>query len=182
MTAIEVAGRPDMPTSLFTSLFEQQAGQPFSQTKVEATAAAIKDKAQCANVRIHVGAEANGVRIVFILQPLVSFGIFEFPGAQRFAYSRLVQVANYPTQTPFAAEDIESDRQALVAFFQQEGYFLAQVETKVDVDAAHNLANIVFQTKLGIPARFGAIDIADTTPEATAAMTHSLQTSAGSRP
>ncbi len=176
VTAIEVAGRPDLPSASFAFLFQQGVGQPFSQTNVQATAAAIKAKAQCRNVRIHVGAEAEGVRIVYILQPSVSFGIFEFPGAQRFPYSRLVQVSNYPTQTPFAAEDVESDRQALLAFFQQQGYFQAQVEAKVDVDATHNLANVVFETKLGKRAKFGEIDIADTTPESTAELTHSLRT------
>jgi outer membrane protein assembly factor BamA len=176
VTGIEVAGRPDSPTSVFTSLFELQAGQPFSQIRVQATAKAIQEKAQCTAVQIQVEAEESGVRVVFVLQPSVSFGIFEFPGAEQFPYSRLVQVANYPTQTPFDAEDVEKDRQALVTFFEQQGYFLAQVESQVDVDAAHQIANIVFQTKLGIRARFGPIDIADTTPEATAALTHGLQT------
>jgi outer membrane protein assembly factor BamA len=176
VTGIEVAGRPDSPTSVFSSLFELQAGQPFSQIKVQATAKAIQEKVQCTAVQIQVEAEESGVRVVFVLQPSVSFGIFEFPGAEQFPYSRLVQVANYPTQTPFDAEDVEKDRQALVTFFEQQGYFLAQVESQVDVDAAHQIANIVFQTKLGVRARFGPIDIADTTPEATAALTHGLQT------
>lgn len=176
VAALEVAGRPDEPTTQFTSLFEQQPGKPFAKAAVEATANALKEKSQCTAVRIHVEAEENGVRIVFVLEPAFYFGIFEFPGAERFAYSRLVQVANYPIQTPFDAEDVERDRQALVAFYQQQGYFQAQVDTHVDLDGPHQLANIVFQTKLGVAARFGAIDITDSTPEANAAMIKSLQT------
>src|ERR1700691_4847042 len=110
VTAIEVAGRPESTSSQFASLFVQQAGQPFSTDKVDRTAAALKAACKCEAVRVQVEAEANGVRVLFVLEPAVYFGIFQFPGAGRFPYSRLVQVANYPTQTPFVATDVEQDR------------------------------------------------------------------------
>jgi hypothetical protein len=39
--------------------------------------------------------EQDGVRVVFILQPAIYFGMYQFPGAERFSYARLIQVANY---------------------------------------------------------------------------------------
>jgi outer membrane protein assembly factor BamA len=176
ITAIEVAGRPQSAPSQFASLFLQQAGQPFSKDKVDRTAAALKSAAKCDAVRVQVEAEANGVRVLFVLEPAVYFGIFTFPGAERFPYSRLVQVANYPTQTPFNAAEVEQDRGALAKFFQQQGYFQSTVNAEVTLDAAHGLANAVFHVALGRPAKFGSIDIADTTSETNAALTHSLQT------
>jgi hypothetical protein len=46
-------------------------------------------------VQLQVDPEANGVRVLMIVEPAVWFGIFEFPGAERFPYSKLVQIANY---------------------------------------------------------------------------------------
>jgi outer membrane protein assembly factor BamA len=176
VTAIEVAGRPESASTQFASLFVQQSGQPFSKDKVDQTAAALKATGKCDGVRVQVEAEADGVRVLLVLEPAVYFGIFQFPGAERFNYSRLVQVANYPTQTPFVATDVEQDRQALATFFQQQGYFQSDVKAEVKVDSPHGLANIVFHVTLAHQAKFGVIDIVDTTPEDAAALAHSLQT------
>lgn len=176
VTAVEVAGQPQFPASQFTPLFLQRPGQPFSKDKVDRTAAALKDAAKCDSVRVQVEAEANGVRVLFVLEPAVYFGIFTFPGAGRFPYSRLVQVANYPTQTPFNAADVEQDRGALAKFLQQQGYFQSTVNAELRLDAQHGLANVVFHVALGRAAKFGSISIADTTSETSATLTHSLQT------
>jgi outer membrane protein insertion porin family len=176
VTAVEVAGRPQSTTAQFASAFAQQAGQPFSNENIGRTAAALKAASKCDSVRIQVEPEANGVRVLFVLEPAVYFGIFQFPGAQRFNYSRLVQVANYPVQTAFNEGDVEQDRQALATFFQQQGYFQSEVKADVEVDSEHGLANIIFRTKLGRQARFGVVDIADETPAQTEKLTHSLQT------
>jgi outer membrane protein assembly factor BamA len=176
VTAIVVAGRPQSTSSQIASQFVQKAGQPFSNDKVDRTAAALKAATDCETVRVQVEPDANGVRVSFVLEPAVYFGIFQFPGAQRFPYSRLVQVANYPAQTPFNADDVEQDRQSLAAFFQQQGFFKSVVNSEVSVDSQHALANISFPVSLGRQARFGALEFADTTPAEAASLDHSLQT------
>jgi outer membrane protein assembly factor BamA len=176
VTAVQVAGRPDSATSQFASSFAQAAGQPFSMEKVDQTAAALKAAANCESVRVQVEPEANGARVIFVLEPAVYFGIFEFPGAERFKYSRLVQVANYPTQTPFNAEDVEQDRVALSTFFRQQGYFQSDVKSEVEVDSQHGIANVVFHITLGRPAKFGIVEIADNLPEQAEPLVQSLQT------
>jgi outer membrane protein assembly factor BamA len=176
VTAVAIAGRPDLNSAQFASSFIQKAGQPYSGEQVNQSAVALKAAVHCDSVRVQVEPEANGVRVLFVLEPAVYFGIFQFPGAERFAYSRLVQVANYPTQTPFSAEEVEQDRQALVTFFQQQGYFEAEARAEVHVDSKHALANIVFAATLHRHARFGVVDIVDTTPELAAQLNRSLQT------
>jgi outer membrane protein insertion porin family len=126
-------------------------------------------------VQLQIEPEANGVRVLLIVEPAVWFGIFEFPGAERFNYSRLVQIANFPPQAPFNAGDVEKDSDALLRFFQQEGYFEAEVRPQVNLDTVHNLANVRFLVSLNRLAKFGAVAIADATPEEAARMSKSLQ-------
>jgi outer membrane protein assembly factor BamA len=159
VTSIEIAGQPNLNSAQFEPSFAQKAGQPFSKDKVNQTAAALKTQAKFQDVRIQVDPDANGVRVLLILEPAVYFGIYEFPGASVFPYSRLIQVANYPIQTPYNAAEVERDRKALETFYRQEGYFQAEVNSEVKVDSAHGIANIVFATKLGRKAKFGAVDI-----------------------
>jgi outer membrane protein assembly factor BamA len=176
VTAVEVAGRPRSAASAFDSLFAQKAAEPFSIDKVNATLAALKAKGDVTDVRVQVDAEANGVRILFILEPAVYFGLFQFPGAERFNYARLAQVANFQAQTPFNEADVEQDRDALLKFFRQQGYFQAKVDTEVKVDSANGLANMLFECQLNHAAKFGELDIAGTSAEDTTRLTHSLQT------
>lgn len=158
--SIEIAGQPQLKTAEFEGSLEQKAGQPFSKDKVNQTADALKAATKFQNVRIQVDPDAKGVRILMILEPAVYFGVFQFPGAVQFPYSRLLQVANYPIQTPYNAAEVERDRQALLNFFRQEGYFKATVDSKLEVDQPHAIANVVFTTKLGQRAKFGDVIIA----------------------
>jgi outer membrane protein insertion porin family len=176
VTAVEIAGRPESRTDEYQAAFQQKAGQPFSRAQVDSTADALKAAAHCQVVRIEVDPEADGVRVVFILEPAVYFGIFQFPGAERFAYSRLIQVSNYPIQEAYNADDVEKDKESLAKFLQQQGYFQSEVKTELNVDSARSVANVVFHVTLGRPARFGTIDIVDSTPSQTEALTHSLKT------
>lgn len=165
VSRIELAGQPGLDPSAFAGDLAQKQGQPFSEEKVNATAAALKATGKWTNVRVQIDPEANGVRVTYILEPAVYFGVFEFPGAERFNYSRLVQVANYPVQTPYDKGEVERDRKRLLRFFQQTGFFQATVGSEVKVDKPHAVANIAFPVTLGKRAKFGAIDIAGV-PEA----------------
>jgi outer membrane protein insertion porin family len=176
VSAIEIAGRPETKTAQFETIFALHAGQPFSKEKVDQTVEALKATGKFKEVQVQVEPEADGVRVLMILEPAVWFGIFEFPGAERFAYSRLVQVANFPPQAPYNTDDIERDRQSLLQFFQQQGYFQATVEPETKVDTTHGLANVDFHVKLGVHAKFGRIVISDATPEEAALLNHALQT------
>ena len=175
VTAVEIAGRPNLDTSKLLPLLPQHTGEPFSHEKIDESIAALKKAGNFDEVQLQIEPEANGVRVLLIVEPAVWFGIFEFPGAERFNYSRLVQIANFPPQAPFNAGDVEKDSDALLRFFQQEGYFEAEVRPQVNLDTVHNLANVRFLVSLNRLAKFGAVAIADATPEEAARMSKSLQ-------
>jgi outer membrane protein assembly factor BamA len=160
----------------FAALLVQRAGEPFSKEKVDQSAAALRNSGKFENVRVQVDPEANGVRVFLILEPAVYFGVFQFPGAGQFAYSRLVQVANYPIQTPFDQSAVTEDQQSLIDFFRQQGYFQAAVQPEVHVDAEHSLANVVFNVTLGRRSKFGMVDLAGAPQQYVEQLQHSLKT------
>src|ERR1700722_6804649 len=119
VTSIDIAGRPDLKIDNFTSELSQQTGQPFEKQKIDNTVAALKTAGKFQNVRVQVDPEAQGLRVLFVIEPAVYYGIFQFPGAERFPYSRLVQVANYTSQAPYNATEMERDRLSLIHFYQE---------------------------------------------------------------
>jgi outer membrane protein assembly factor BamA len=164
VTSVDIAGRPDLNVSQFTSELAQKAGQPFEKQKVDRTAAALEAAGKFQNVRIQVEPAAKGIHVLFVVEPAFYYGIFQFPGAERFPYSRLVQVSNYVSQTPYNASEIEQDRKLLMRFYRQTGFFQAQVSTELKIDAQHEIVNVLFHSDLSRKAKFGLIDIAGLNP------------------
>ena len=159
VSSIQVAGRPGIIAAQYSGFFVQQVGQPFSRDKVERTAAALKADGHFNQVLTQVEPEPDGVGILFIVKPADYIGIFEFPGAQEFPYSQLVQAANYPNQEAFNQQEVQNDTQALVTFYRQEGFFRAAIDPQVDTEAGHAVANVLFRTTLGAKAKFGSVAI-----------------------
>ncbi len=176
VSSIQIAGRPEYSSVQFSQLFLQKAGEPFSKEKVNQTAAAIKTAGHFQQVQTQLEPASDGVRVMFVVQPAIYFGIFEFPGAERFPYSQLIQAAHYPIQTPFNPADVGQDNLDLVKLFQQSGYFKARVAPKLTVDSAHSLANVEFDTTLGIRAKFGTAVIDDLPSGDAASLQHKLTT------
>ncbi|MGH9606802.1 MAG: POTRA domain-containing protein [Terracidiphilus sp.] len=174
VSSLQIGGRPGLQISQFESLLAQKNGQPFSLENIRRTVAALKAAGKFDYVRVEVEPEASGIQVLFVLEPAVYFGIFEFPGAAHFPYAQLIQAANYPIQTPFNVADVESGRRSLLAFFRREGYFQAEVQTQVQVDSAHKIANVVFHTTLGPRAKFGSVDIQGAPTGDTAHLHHEL--------
>ncbi len=157
VASIEIAGQPDLKPEQYESLFVQKAGQSFSKTWLTRPPMRSKrraNSAMCAFRSIPMPAACGFCSS--LNQPSTSASTSS-PARPALPYSRLVQVANYPAQTPYNASEVERDRQALVTFFRQQGFFEVEVKSEVKVDAPHAIANIVFATKLGRRAKFGEV-------------------------
>jgi outer membrane protein insertion porin family len=176
ISSVLLAGQPGLNPSEFTSLMMQKPGEPFSAERVEQTAAALKATGKFREVRTQVSAEAQGVQVMYVLEPAVYFGIYQFPGAEQFAYSQLIQVSNYPVQTPFSQHEVDRDAESLRHFFQQEGFFEAQVHPELNVDSEHGIANVVFHVDLDRRAKFGTVSIEGVTDDQDAKLEHRLTT------
>jgi outer membrane protein insertion porin family len=173
--SVDLAGQPQLNTDELLPLIEQHANEPFSRSKVDATVAALQKKGFQA-VEVDIRPEADGVRVLLVLQPALYFGIYTFPEATgKFAYSRLLQVSDYPPRGPYTSLDINSSQEHLTRFFQQNGFFHAEVKPQIEVDKEHGIVNVVYHTNFGEHARYGNVDIAGASPEETTRLQHGLR-------
>ncbi len=162
---VELAGRPDIDEAQLRPLLALKEGEPFSQDKVNATIQALKSRGNVEDVRLEVRPQPDGIRVMFVLQPAYYFGIYTFLGSGRFPYARLIQVSDYPPRGSYSAVDVANTRDLLVHFFQQNGYFQAEVHPQLQNDAAHKLVNVNFQVTLKRHAKFGKIVLDGAPPE-----------------
>ena len=177
VSSVEVAGQPGVTFQSVRNLIAVKPGQPLRQNDVESSLSALRDRGGFKGAVLDIEPAADGVRVEFILQPAIYVAMYEFPGAvKEFSYARLLQVANYQSQSPYSVTDVQQANDALVHFFREQGYFLAEVRSEVVTDGAHGLATIIFHTDLGVRARFGKIDITGATPQQTQYLQRELRT------
>ena len=118
VASVDIAGRPDVTFESVQDLIAVKPGQPLSQKDVDSSTANLKQRGDFQDVKLDLQPEADGVRVVFILQPAVYVGMYEFPGAlKEFPYSRLLQVADYNSQTPYSASDVAARGKCAGAIF-----------------------------------------------------------------
>lgn len=165
VSSVELAGRPDVDTRSLLPLLAQPAGEPFSQAKVDASIAALQRTGQFDKVQLDVRPEARGVGVLFILQPAVYFGIFDFPGAERLSYARLLQVTSYPPRGEYAESDVEHARNGLQTYLRRIGYFQADVRPELRMHQEHGLVDVIFHVTLNRHAKFGTVNITGATPQ-----------------
>ena len=176
VSSVQIAGQPDVSFDKVADLISVQKGKPLSEREVDATINALEQRGGFKGVRLNLQPEADGVSVIFILQPALYVGMYQFPGATKvFNYSRLLQVTNYNAQTPNSATDVQQAERALVQFFRQHGYFQAEVRPEVVPNPAHGLADVVFHTDLGVLAKFGVINLSGSTPQETAYLQRKLR-------
>lgn len=157
VSVVELAGQPDIDENALKPLIAVKEGEPFSQAKVDQSVEALKKSGKIKDVELEIRPQPDGVRVMFVLQPAVYFGIYTFRGSGRFAYTRLLQVADYPPRGAYSPIDVATTRDHLIHFFQQNGYFLAQVRPELKKDEAHGLVNVDFNVTLNRHAKFGKI-------------------------
>ena len=165
VSSVEVAGRPDIDPQSLLPLLQQRSGQPFAQTRIDASIAALKRTGKFEDVQLEVRPEEQGLRILFVLQPAFYFGIYEFPGAKSLSYARLLQVANYPPRGAYTQSDVERARTGAQTYLRRIGYFRAEVRSQLELHPQYGLVNVILHVTLNFRAKFGDVDVAGTSPQ-----------------
>jgi outer membrane protein assembly factor BamA len=167
ISSVELAGQPDLNVDEMMPLVAQRSGEDFSVEKIEQTIAALKRTGKFKDVQLELRPEQEGVRVILVLQPAIYFGMYQFPGAERFPYARLIIAASYVAQEPFSFVTIQKAQASLLTFLRRNGYFQAEVKPEVQIDQNTRLANVNFHVTLNQRAKFGDILIQGTTPDET---------------
>jgi outer membrane protein insertion porin family len=177
VVAVNLAGWPGLAAAPLLAQLPQKAGQPFSPLATARSLALLRRLLAARHLRgieLDIRPDPAGIRLLFLLEPAQYFGVFEFPGLVRFAYTGLLEATGYRTQQPYTAHAVHAGAQGLTAFLHQEGYFLATVRTQLQSLPSEGLVNVIFHTNLGPRARYGIINFPGVAPAQAARLRASL--------
>jgi outer membrane protein insertion porin family len=174
--AIDLIGNPHRDVDAFRPLVEQKAGEPYSQSKVEASIAALERTGQFPSVQVNVVPDPAGLRLNFLLEPAYYLGMANFPGATKiFSYTRLLQVADLHEEDPYDKSQVAISERALHDFLRRNGYFQAAVHSSSEIDDTHQLVDLTFSLNLGRQAKIAGITLQGTEATETPQLLHALR-------
>jgi outer membrane protein insertion porin family len=169
---VDVVANPKISVEALLPLVQQKAGEPYSDRKVQNTIAAFEKTGRFSKVDLHVTPSSAGLLVTFVLQPALYFGIFRFPGAERFPYPRVRQVVDIASETPYKIETLTAARDSLRRFFVSQGFFEVQVRPQLQLDEVHLLANVDFHIDLGKRAKIGTTTVVGPPPQEASRLVH----------
>ena len=176
VSTVDLAAKPTMDFERFRPLLKLRAGQPFSAAAMRESVEALQNTREFSQVQVNIQPQQSGLRVLFILQPAYYVGMVFFPGVgNAFAYTRLLQTANIPDQTPFADNLVTQGKNELQHLFELEGYFAATVSPETQRDDAHRLVNITYRCNLHDRAKIGELHIQGANPQEAAEITGALR-------
>jgi outer membrane protein insertion porin family len=174
--AVDLIGNPHRDVDALRPLVEQKAGEPYSQSKVEASIAALERTGQFPNVQINVVPDPAGLRLNFLLEAAYYLGMVNFPGATKiFSYTRLLQVADLHQEDPYDKTRVAISEKALQDFLRRNGYFQAAIHPSSEIDDAHQLVNLTFSVNLGKQAKIAGVTLQGTEATETSQLLHSVR-------
>ena len=175
VSKVEVALAPGKDIELAKSLLVQKAGQPLSRAAIQQSVAQLQQHPEFRRVQVSIEPDQNGLRIVFLIQPVYVVGLVTFPGAvDKISYTRLLQALNFQVDAPFIAAELPDKEKALKQFLLQQGYFTAVVHATTETLDAQNLVNVSFACDLGKRTRIGAIRVSGVSPAESADILNTL--------
>lgn len=164
VVSLELAGQPALLSenaeAALLAKLPQQSGAPLDVDKIQQSLVVLRDalpRDRVTGISVHVVPEVAGIRVQFLLEPAEYFGVFQFPGALRFPYLRLMEASQYANQSPYSSQSLQTALTGLRDFFRQEGYFQAVVRPRIQALPVQGLVNVDFDTVLGRRARYGAL-------------------------
>ena len=174
--AIDLIGNPHRDVEAFRPLVEQKAGEPYSQSKVEASIAALERTGQFPKVEVNIVPDPAGLRLNFLLEPAYYLGMVNFPGATKtFSYTRLLQIADLPDEDPYDPTRFAASEKALQNFLRRNGYFKAAIHTDREIDDAHQLVNLTFSVTLGKQAKVADVTFQCANASEASRLLHSVR-------
>ena len=176
VAAVDLIASPKISIESLQPLVQQKTGEPYSSAKVDSGVSALRETGRFTKVAVEVKPDSGGLHVTFILEPVLYFGVFDFPGATKgFSYTRLLQVIDIPNQTPYKQDVVTKAEEHLRSFFVSAGYFQAQVQPEPQFDETHMLANVVFHVNLGKRAKLGNAEVRGPEPAEANRLLHATR-------
>jgi len=131
ITAVHVTGLERISEQAVRARLEVQAGQTFNARAIARDIRRLYEQGYYNNIRAEAAPEAGGVAVTYVIEEKRVVAEVKLTGNRRINDRRLLAVLSMREGSPFIAEAIEEERQALLEHYESKGF----ANTSVDIAA-----------------------------------------------
>ena len=154
---IQYVGPQTLSREKVLAQIRTKAGDPYSESVVEQDIKALYRTGEVQNVRIFGKAEANGVRVMVVLQTRSLVHEIEIEGAERVNAKKLRKAIELKINGPLSEDKLQEAREKIIETYQAKGYTDVDVKFRIDTDEAHGTSRVVFTINEGTKGAIHAI-------------------------
>ena len=141
---VQYAGPATVSKSRILANMRTQIGKPYSDVSVEEDIRNIYRTGNISNVRIYGEPQADGVKVVVVVQTKSVVKEVRFEGVSQVSSKSLRKKLVTKPGEQFTEANLEADRQKILDFYQERGYKDTAVTVRTENDEKANKTNVVF--------------------------------------
>ena len=154
---IKYVGPQTISREKVMSQIRLRAGQPYSESLVEQDIRALYTTGSVQNVKIFAESEAEGVKVIVLLQTRSLVNEIEIVGAERIKAKSLRKKIDLKINGPLREDELEKGRQSIIDSYQAKGFTDIDVKYRVDTDEDRGTSRVVYTIAEGTKGAVSAV-------------------------
>jgi outer membrane protein insertion porin family len=131
---IEFAGPKSVDKSVIVSNMRTTVGQPYSPAAIQEDVRNLYATGLFVNLRMYDEPSGDGVKVVVIVQPKPLVKEVVITGNDKIKDKAIRKKVTSKVGDPLSEQKVSADAQAVKTYYQDKGFYEAQVEYKIDVN------------------------------------------------
>lgn len=145
VTALEVKNNKAISSATILAKVQTVAGKPFSQAILNQDLKRLYATDFFTDISIDVEDYKGGVKVIFVVteKPIVDKILFE--GNKVIKTDRLSPLVKAKSGQMLNYRNLKADTEAISGIYEKNGFHLAKIQYRVDIDEKTNRGNVVFE-------------------------------------
>ena len=141
---VQFAGPATVSKERILNNMRTKIGRPYSVGVAEEDVRNLYQTAKVFNVRIFGDPQADGVKVIVVVQTKATIKKVEFAGVTQVKTSKLRKQISTKPGVELTEAEVEADRQKILEYYQEKGYKDTEVKTEIKTDEKSNESTVTF--------------------------------------
>ncbi len=146
---VQYVGPETISRQRVTANLKTKVGDPYSERSAEDDVKSLYATGDVANVRIFAEPQADGVRVIILVQGRAVVTEILVEGATEVSPNRLRRELSYEVGDRLSEEQVEKSRQKMVEVYQDRNFSGVDITTKIDVNDRTGDSRVIYTVNEG---------------------------------
>ncbi|MCB0220985.1 MAG: outer membrane protein assembly factor BamA [Chrysiogenetes bacterium] len=144
ITGIEVRGNQRTEAEQVLLVITSTKGQPIDRETIAKDVKKLFGLGLYEDIRVEAEQSEDGYRLIFIIKERPAVASVEVEGEDEIKEKEILEAIDISENSVFTEQKLEDARRRVLKLYEEEGYFIADVEVKREFDSSRNQVSLRF--------------------------------------